>query len=152
MNFLPGSPGEYVLELFLAQPATVQEEFRDFYFFIHEYAHKVLSACARHAAPAADFAALQLQDEICQLLYKVERGVPVTEIQLFGEYTAPYHDAGFPDLIEPASRGDLDELARRVQQLQVAATAWLQQHGVERGILDSEQELRRFLAEKDPVG
>jgi hypothetical protein len=101
--------------------------------------------------PAADYAALQLQDEICQIMYKVDRGVTVTEVHLLGEYTVPYFDAGFPDLVEPASRGDLEELAQRVQQLQVTANAWFEQHTIERGILNSEQDLRRFLAEKDPV-
>jgi hypothetical protein len=135
----------------LAQPATVQEEFKDFYFFIHEYTHKVLSACARHDVPAADYAALQLQDEICQMFYKAECGVAVSEVYLLSEYTAPYLNAGFPDLVEPASRGNLEELARRVQQLQAIASVWFQQHAIARGILDNEQELRRFLAEKDPV-
>jgi hypothetical protein len=135
----------------LTQPTTVQAEFKDFYFFIHEYTHKVLAACARHDVPAADYAALQLQDEICQMFYKAECGVAVSEVYLLSEYTAPYLNAGFPDLVEPASRGNLEELARRVQQLQAIASVWFQQHAIARGILDNEQELRRFLAEKDPV-
>ncbi len=134
----------------LAQPTTAQAEFKDFYFFIHEYVHKILAACARHDTPAAAFAALQLQDEISQLLYKIEQGVSVTELHLSGEYAAPYRNAGFPDLMEAASRGDLAELAQRVRRLQTTAAAWFQRQGIDRGILIDEQDLRRFLAEKDP--
>jgi hypothetical protein len=135
----------------VAEPGTVQQVFKDFYVVIHEYKAKVLAACERGNALAAGYAAFQLQDEICGLMNKVERGLIATDFNLLGEYSGAYEQAGFPDLTEPAFRGDLESLARQVRQLDAQAREWFNRHSIDLGILDSEQALRCFLARRDPA-
>jgi len=108
-------------------------------------------ACARKDVIAAGFAAFHLQEEICQCMNKVENGFYGTDFNLLGEYTGAYEKAGFPDLLESASRGDLEELARQVRRLDEKAIEWLRSHSIELNILDGEEELHRFLNQRDPV-
>ena len=61
-----------------------------------------------------------------------------------------YREASFPDLSEPAAQGDLEALARRVQQLDEMMVEWLTGHSIALNILESEAELRRFLEQRDP--
>lgn len=134
------------------EPAGVRETFKDFYFFVFEYRNKVLAACEAGDAVKACFAAFQLQEELCQLMNRVERGFYGTNFNLLGEYAGVYDEVGFPDLLEPAAQGDLKELAQRTRQLDARVRAWLEEHGVDLGILGSKEALRRFLEERDPVG
>ena len=134
----------------LGRPVEVQLAFKDFYFFIVEYVNKVLSACERRDTLAASYAAFMLQEEISRLLDRVERGFEGTDFNLLGEYGKSYASAGLPDLLEPACKGDLAELARRAQSLQHMAGEWLRGHSVDLGIMHGEDDLRRFLAERDP--
>lgn len=133
----------------IAEPAAAQEVFKDFYFFVVEYKHKILSACQRADVIAAGYAAFYLQEELCQLLNKVENGFYSTDLNLLGEYAGGYERAGFPDLLEPASRGDLETLARRVRRLDEKVQEWLESQSIELNILDSEEDLRRFLEHRD---
>jgi hypothetical protein len=128
----------------LAEPLEASEVFKDFYYFIFEYQNKVLAACERGDVTVG-FAAFHMQEVICQLMNKVENGFYGTDFNLLGEYMGGYTRAGFPDLSAPASRGDLDELARRVQQLDERAREWFGSHAIDLGLLDSEQALRQFL-------
>ena len=133
-----------------AEPATVREVFSDFYPGIFEYKQKVLAACDRGDILAAAYAAHQIQDDICQSMHKAEAGFYGAEFNLQGEYNRGYARAGFPDLLEPALRGDLDLLAQRVQQLDEHARVWLMGQGVALNILQSSADLQRFLAKRDP--
>ncbi len=130
------------------EPREPRVVFKDFYFYIVEYVNKVLSACERRDAMAASYAAFVLQEEVSRLLNKVERGFEGQDFNLLSEYGGAYAEAGFPDLLEPALRGDLDELARRAQTLRVTSAAWLQAHSVDLGILHDGNDLRRFLLER----
>jgi hypothetical protein len=109
---------------------------KDFYFFVFEYKNKVLSACERGDVIAAGYAAFHLQEEICQLMHKVERGFYGADFNLLGEYIGGYEEAGFPDLLESASQGDLVELARQVRRLDERVQEWFESQATEgsRGI------------------
>jgi hypothetical protein len=100
---------------------------------------------------AAGYAAFLLQEEICQLMNKVENGFYGTDFNLLGEYSGGYEKADFPDLLEPASQGDLVELVRQVRRLDQKVREWFESHSIELNVLDSEEELRRFLNHRDPV-
>jgi len=116
-----------------------------------EYTHKVLSACAQGDPIAARYAATLLQQEICQMMNKVTQGFYGTDFNLLGEYVSGYQEAGFPDLLTPASRGDTETLAQRVRQLDEKVQAWLAQRGIARNVLPDKTALRRFLEQRDPV-
>ena len=135
----------------ISEPVDARDVFKDFYFYVFEYKNKVLSACERKDVLAAGFAAFHLQEEICQLMHKVERGFYGTDFNLLGEYIGGYEKAGFPDLLEPASQGDLVELARQVRRLDERVQEWFESHSIELNILESEKELRQFLNQRDPV-
>jgi hypothetical protein len=53
--------------------------------------------------------------------------------------------------LAPAVEGDLNELAERVRRLDIAIRAWLTTRGIDLGILESQEDLRRFLEARDPV-
>lgn len=135
----------------ISEPVAARQVFKDFYFFVSEYKNKILAACERRDVLAAGFAAFQLQEEICQLLNKVENGFYGVDFNLLGEYTGAYEKAGFPDLLESASQGDLGELARQVRRLDEKTLEWFGRHSIELNILESEEELRGFLNQRDPV-
>ena len=135
----------------ISEPSEPKDVFKDFYFFIFEYVNKVLSACKRKDVIAAGFSAFHLQEEICQLMNKVENGFYVTDFNMLSEYSEAYEKAGFPDLLKPASRGDLVELARQTQQLDKKAREWFKNHSIELNILRNEEELRQFLIQRDPM-
>jgi hypothetical protein len=81
----------------------------------------------------------------------VARGFGGADFNLLGEYTDSYRAAGFPDLLSPASRGDLSELAARARDLDEKVRAWLEGHGVSLNVLADEDDLRRFLDQRDPA-
>jgi hypothetical protein len=135
----------------IPEPDDAQDVFKDFYFFVFEYKNKVLAACERRDVIAAGYAAFLLQEEICQLMNKVENGFYGTDFNLLGEYSGGYEKADFPDLLESASQGDLVELTRQVRRLDQKVREWFESHSIELNILDSEEELRRFLNHRDPV-
>jgi hypothetical protein len=135
----------------LAKPAAPKEVFDYFYYYVVEYKHKVLSACQRQDTLAAGSAALHLQELLCQLMNKVERGFYGAAFNLLGEYAGGYARAGFPDLLTPASQGNLAELAEQTRLLDEKVREWFESHSVELGILASEDELGRFLKRIDPA-
>jgi len=135
----------------VAEPAIAQQVFKDFYFYVFEYMNKVLSACERGDVTAAGSAAFHMQEQICQLMHAVDSGFYGTDFNLLGEYIGGYHEAGFPDLLEPATQGDLETLAQRVRQLDEKAKEWFERHAIPLNILQSEEELRHFLNQRDPV-
>jgi len=128
----------------LSETSAARDVFKDF-FFVVEYVGKVLSACERMDVLAAGSAAFHLQEEICQLMNKVERGFYGADFNLLGEYTGAYEKAGFPDLLEFASRGDLAALATQARKLDEKVRAWFERHAVDLNILADEEDLRRFL-------
>ena len=81
---------------------------------------------------------------------RVDRGFFGTDFNLLGEYLGGYEKAGFPDLLEPATHGDCEALARQVQRLDEKVKAWLKGHGIALNVLKSEEELRQFLRQRDP--
>ena len=135
----------------ISEPVDARNVFKGFYSFVFEYRNKVLSACERKDVLAAGFAALQLQEEICQFMNKVENGFYGADFNLPGEYTEAYENAGFPDLLESVSQGDLGKLARQVQRLDEKVIEWFRSHSIELNILESEKELHWFLNQRDPV-
>jgi hypothetical protein len=134
----------------IGERTPAQEVFQDFYYYIFEYKNKVLSACARGDAMAAGSAAAHMQEQICQLMSKIENGFYGADFNLLGEYSEGYFQVGFPDLLEPAARGDLEALAARVQELDAKAREWLQGHSIPLNILEDEADLRGFLMQRDP--
>jgi len=134
----------------IAEPADAQGVFQDFYYYILEYRNKVLSACQRKDVMAARSAAFHMQEQICQLMNKVEHGFYPTDFNLLGEYVAGYEKVGFPDLTQPAAQGDLETLARRVGELDEKAQAWFTEHSIPLNVLATEDDLRRFLSQRDP--
>jgi hypothetical protein len=135
----------------ISEPENAQDVFRDFYYYVFEYTNKVLSACERRDAIAAGSAASHMQEQICQLMNKVDNGFYGEDFNLLGEYSAGYYEAGFPDLLDPATRGDLDALAKRVQQLDEMMREWLGMRSISLNVLESEEELRHFLNQRDPA-
>jgi hypothetical protein len=135
----------------LAEPAAAQDVFRDFYYYVFEYKNKVLSACERRDVMAARSAAFHMQEQICQLMNKVENGFYPTGFNLLGEYLGGYEEAGFPDLLEAATHGDFETLARRVQELDEIVQEWFTELSIALNILETEDDLRRFLNQRDPV-
>jgi hypothetical protein len=135
----------------LAVPVEAREVFDYFYYYVVEYKHKVLSACERQDALAAGSAAFHLQELLCQLMNKVENGFYGAAFNLLGEYAGGYEKAGFPDLLTPASQGNLVELAEQTRRLDEKVREWFESHAVKLGILESEDELRRFLKQIDPA-
>lgn len=131
-----------------ARPVSAQEAFCDYYPFVVEYVGKILSASERGDALAAGAAAYALQEELSQVLCTIQPGLQVTEFNLLGEYSAAYREAGFPDLLATASRGDLALLADEARKLGVMVAAWLTERGVETNILADGEELQRFLARR----
>ena len=122
-----------------------------FYYYVIEYKHKVLSACQRQDVLAAGSAAFQLQELICCLMNKVEQGFYGADFNLLGEYVGGYEKAGLPDLLTPASQGNLEELAEQTRLLDEKVREWFESHSIKLGILQSEDELRRFLQHIDPA-
>jgi hypothetical protein len=135
----------------LAETAEAGAVFKDCYFFVCEYVGKIVSACEREQRVAAGSAALQLQRELCQQMNKVVNGFYGSDFNLLGEYMDSYRDAGFPDLLSPASRGDLTELAARARQLDEKVRVWLERHRVDLNLLADEDDLQRFLDRRDPA-
>ncbi|MGC9399761.1 MAG: kanamycin nucleotidyltransferase C-terminal domain-containing protein [Anaerolineae bacterium] len=135
----------------LVAPQDAQRVFKDFYFFVFEYVNKILAAREDQDAVRARFAAFQLQEEIAQFMNRVDQGFAPQPFNLLGEYIAGYERAGFPDLLTSAVAGDIDELAERARQLDVMMRAWLTQRGVDLGIVESRDDLRRFLETRDPA-
>ncbi len=135
----------------VAEPAAAKEAFVDFYFDVHEYKTKVLSACERGDRIAASAAACALQELICKLMNKVDKGFYGTDFNLLGEYLDGYQKAGFPDLTMFVAQGDLPALARQVQHLDEKAREWLTSRSVELNILESEAALRQLLNRRDPA-
>lgn len=140
-----------VAQRFETDYADHESDFKDFYPHIFEYKNKVLSACRQGEEIAAGYAAYQLQDLFVRLLSKSEYGYFGSESNLPSEYGAAYDEAGFPNLLPAAADADLDTLARQAAELDVLAQDWLLRHGVGLNILESEDELRRFLSQRDPV-
>jgi hypothetical protein len=134
----------------VSESAEAGEVFKDFYFFVFEYRNKVLSACERGDVMAAGCAAFHLQEEICLHMSKVENGFYGTDFNLLGEYMSGYEQAGFPGLLESASKGDLVELARQVQRLDENVQEWFQSRSIDLNVLDNADDLRRFLNQRDP--
>lgn len=134
-----------------AKPAEAQEVFKDFYFFVFEYTNKILAACEQGDEMKARFAAFQMQEEIAQFMNKVDRGFYPRPFNLLGEYIGGYEKAGLPDLLKPAVKGDLERLAQQTRRLDARMRAWLTEHNIDLGILDSQDDLRRFLKARDPV-
>jgi hypothetical protein len=135
----------------ISETADAQDVFKDFYYYVFEYKNKVLSACERRDVMAAGSAAFHLQELICQLMNKVDSGFYGEYFNLLGEYIGGYEKAGFPDLLEPATQGDFEALARRAQQLDEKAKEWFKIHSIALNVLESEEELRRFLNQRDPA-
>jgi hypothetical protein len=133
----------------LAKPSDAKEAFVDFYFDVHEYKTKVLSSCERGDRLAASAAAFALQQLICELMNKVDKGFYGTDFNLLGEYLDGYLNAGFPDLTMFAALGDLPALARQVQLLDEKAKEWFTSRSVELNILESETALFQFLNRRD---
>jgi len=135
----------------LAEPAQAKEAFVDFYFDVHEYKTKVLSACERGDRLKASAAAFALQQLICELMNKVDKGFFGTDFNLLGEYLDGYQKAGFPDLTLLAVQGDLPALARQVQRLDEKAREWFTSRSVELNILENEAALLQLLNRRDPA-
>jgi hypothetical protein len=135
----------------VAGPVSVQEVFRDTYSHYFDYKKKVLSACERGDVVAALYAAYGLQQDLSMLTHKAACGVEPTDFDLLGEYSEPYAEAGFPDLLEPASRGDLVELVSRVRAFDEQVRDWFERHAIPLNILAREDELVQFLERRDPV-
>ncbi len=136
----------------LAEQWDAKEAFVDFYFDVHEYKTKVLSACERGNRIAASAAAFALQELICALMNKVDKGFfGGTDFNLLGEYLDGYQKAGFPDLTMFAAQGNLPELAKQVQLLDEKAREWFTSHSVELNILESEAVLFQLLNRRDPA-
>ena len=129
----------------LAKPSTPQDVFKDFYYYIHEYKNKVLKACQNSDVLSANAAAFQMQELICVLMNKVDAGFYGEDFNLLNEYAAGYQRVGFPDLIEPASKGDLKTLTKRVEQLDANIRSWFAQYSIDLNILNDEEDLRKFL-------
>jgi hypothetical protein len=135
----------------LAEPSDAKEAFVDFYFDVHEYKTKILSACGRGDRLAASAAAFALQELICALMNKVDKGFFGTDFNLLGEYLDGYQKAGFPDLTMFAAQGDLPALVRQVQLLDEKARDWFTNNSVELNILESEAALLQLLNRRDPT-
>jgi len=135
----------------LAKRTTPQDEFKDFYYYIHEYKNKVLKACQSADALSASSAAFHMQELICVLMSKVEAGFYGQDFNILSEYASGYLKAGFPDLLEPSSKGDFQTLAKRVEQLDIKIKEWFAQHTIDLNILKNEGDLRRFLNQRDSL-
>ena len=136
-------------QISVAKRADAKEVFVDFYFDVHEYKTKVLSACARGDRLTASAAAFDLQQLLCELMNKVDKGFYGTDFNLLGEYLDGYQKAGFPDLTELAARGNLPALARQVQLLDEKAREWFGSHAVELNILENEEALLQLLNRRE---
>jgi hypothetical protein len=135
----------------LAEPSDAKDAFVDFYFDVHEYKTKVLSACERGDRLKASAAAFALQQLICELMNKVDKGFFGTDFNLLGEYLDGYQKVGFPDLTMFAAQGDLPALARQVQLLDEKAREWFTSRSVELNILENEAALLQLLNRRDPA-
>lgn len=136
----------------LAEPAQAKEAFVDFYFDVHEYKAKVLSACERGDRLKASAAASALQQWICLLMNKVDKGFYGTDFNLLGEYIEGYQKAGFPDLTVLAAQGDLPALATQVRLLDEKVREWCTSRSVELNVLENEAALLQLLKRRDPGG
>ena len=136
----------------VAEQWDAKEAFVDFYFDVHEYKTKILSACGREDRLAASAAAFALQELICALMNKVDKGFfGGTDFNLFGEYLDGFQKAGFPDLTMFAAQGNLPALARQVQLLDEKAREWFTSRSVELNILENEAALLQLLNRRDPA-
>ncbi len=120
----------------LAKRSTPQDEFKDFYYYIHEYKNKVRKACQNADALSASSAAFHMQELICVLMNKVEAGFYGQDFNILSEYVSGYQKSGFPDLLEPASKGDFQTLAKRVDELDIKFKAWFALHAIDLNILE----------------
>lgn len=128
-----------------AVPATAREQFQGFYYFIVEYKEKTLSASRRGDTAAAYYAAAMLQEQICQLLHRVDAGYFPQPFNHLGEYHGGYHSHGFPDLITIAARGDLESLDAAVEKLDEQMQNWLVNQGLDLQVIKDREALVQFL-------
>ncbi len=135
----------------LAEPSEAKDVFVNFYFDVHEYKTKALSACERGDRLTASAAAFDLQRLLCVLMNKVEKGFYSTDFNLLGEYFDGYQKAGFPDLTLFAAQGNLPALARQVQLLDEKAREWCTSRSVELNILENEAALPQLLNRRNPA-
>lgn len=135
----------------VGEPAPARDVFKDFYYFVFEYKHKVLSACERKDTIAAGYAVSQMMAVICTLMNKVESGFYGADFNLFSEYMGGYTEAGFPDLLDCVSRGDLGALAQQVTELDDRMRSWLTNRSIGLNILENEEALHSFLDQRDPI-
>lgn len=132
-----------------AAPVTAAELFADFYPYVYEYRQKILAACERGDRFTAAQSAYLLQKDIAQLLHQVVTGVYPGDLYLAGDYKDAYTAAELPDMLEAAAAGDLAEVAVRARLLDERFRAWLSAHGIATNELADDDDLRRFLRERD---
>jgi len=134
-----------------AEPRSAQEVLKDFYFFVLEYRNKILSACRRGDEIAALYAAFHFQEVVIGEMNRIKAGFFGDDFNRWPELSTGYLQAGFPDLLPVASRGDLEELTRLVQLFDDRMRDFLQRHTIDLGIVENQEALRRFLQARDPV-
>jgi hypothetical protein len=134
-----------------AKPSPAHEVLAEGYPFVFEYVNKVLSACSKREAVRARYAALQLQDELAEMLSRIRNGMGGSPASQAGDHRAAYLAEDFPDLMEPAVAGDLPRLAARARDLDEHTRQWLREHSMPLNILNGIGALERFLEERDPA-
>jgi predicted nucleotidyltransferase len=132
----------------VAVPAPAVEVFKDFFPIVVELAGKVYRACEAGDAMSAGYGAYLLQHEVSSLLNRVRPGFDAADLNLLSEYSPAYAKTGFPDLLEAAAHGDLDELARRVQVLERKLAEWLVEQGINLNIVATTAVLPEFLSSR----
>lgn len=114
----------------VATPAAAGETLRDYYMAIKEYVNKILSACDKGNLVSAAFVATKMQVELAGMLSRIRNGIEATEAHRFAEIRAAYTDAGFPDLSNAISAGDLEAIRQLALDFDDKARALFAQHGV----------------------
>lgn len=130
---------------------TIESKFANYYNVIHEYVNKILSNCEKQNRVAASFAASLIQDEISLMLAQAIGKVEYSDFNIHGEYATYYHQQQFPELMQFTTDGDLATLARQARRLGEKARAWMQEQSLSLNILETPEDLERFLEERDPV-
>lgn len=139
-------------ELEPARPLSAREAFADYYPCVVEYVAKIIAACGRADAVAAGASAYILQDELMQICGQMCREITAAETSLPGDLRESYESLGLPDLLKPASEGDLCALRARTLELQATLAGWLEAHGVALNVMADEAGLGRFLAKRKRAG
>jgi hypothetical protein len=111
------------------------------YAEVREHCQKVVTAAQAGDTRRAQSEAIGVQGEVAMLLHRYAGNAEVREWDRWDDVLDTYVESGFPDLIGPAVKGDLEALADNARVLEAKFHSLLQSEGVADNSFESLAEL-----------